>query len=376
MIIAPRLAALLMASAVLFWVHWAHADGHVRLRLPISVQNSHDGSQLRLQFELMHSDVATEAVARFCYHHRIAPPFCSLLMSRVEDQLMDDAGVDSTFFVGNNNAVRLTDAFFNEVSTFREDKITAPSVNVPEEAKRIVVIHSCTFMEQQQDVLGDMLYRIEQSGLLGSVDGVWILNYGVERAIPLCTSNPGNISACIHHANAVHMVQVATDCSNFEAPTVKFISDLSRVLSNDAQILYMHNKGVSYAEIPQSITDYRNMMIYFLVEKHYACFHLLQSGVLDVLGINFRGNAKQGHFFSGNFWWATAEYISNIPHFSFSHKYSAERFILSHPSPRVYVMYESGSDDISVLHPRESYIEDAENKNKRKKCINVNQFCL
>jgi hypothetical protein len=345
-------------------------DGAVRLQLPIMVQDT-DGSKSGVIFALHHDEDISEAVARFCFHNSIADLFCSTLMSTVVNKISENAELHSNFFIGSNNAVRLAEAFYNEAAYDRINDIRVPIIQFPAQAKRVVIIHSCTFQEQQYDVLGDMLHRIEQSGMLRAVDGVWVINYGAERSVPLCTDSLSKTDACINNPDHVHMVQVASHCESFESPTIRFITDLSRVLSSDAQILYMHNKGASYADIPQSITDYRNMMMFFLVEKHEACYYLLRSGVLDVLGINFRSNVTGGHFLSGNFWWATAGYISSIPHYSFVNKYDAERFILAHPSPRVYVLYESGSDDINVLHPREGYT-DTENK---KKCINVN-YCF
>ena len=49
-------------------------------------------------------------------------------------------------------------------------------------------------------------------------------------------------------------------------------------------------------------------MMYFLVEEHRTCYHLLASDAFDVLGVN-----KYLRMFSGNFWWARASYLAGCP---------------------------------------------------------------
>ena len=348
------------------------SKAEVILRLPITV-NYPDGNFTRVIFELHYKEPALEAVVRFCSHYNIVAEMCSTLKNTVMHQITENVDANSNFIVGTNNATRLIDAFANQYDYDRINDISVSSpIQIPTTVKRIIIIHSCTFQDQRYDILGDMLYRIEQSGLLQSVDGIWVMNYGAVRSVPSCTDRFINTETCIRSPDKVHIVQVAPHCGKFEAPTMTFIYDLSHNLSRDAQILYMHNKGASYVEIPQSITNYRNMMMFFLVEKHEACYYLLRSSVLDVLGINVRNRVGgHGHFFSGNFWWATAGYVSSIPQFLFGDKYAAERFILSHPYPRVYSLYESGTDDINALHPRESYA----GKESGKQCFNLN-YCI
>jgi hypothetical protein len=63
-----------------------------------------------------------------------------------------------------------------------------------------------------------------------------------------------------------------------------FIFLFSDVYKHDVKVLYLHTKGVSYKKRYQQIEDWRDMMIYFLVEKHMANRYLLESGLFDAIG--------------------------------------------------------------------------------------------
>ena len=236
----------------------------------------------------------------------------------------------------------------------------------------MAVIHSCTLSEQVNDILSEMIDIMNKSGIADHLDSIIILNYGTRREMPVIQTNTTTL---LDKTTLLHMHDT---CHGFEIPTIKILYELSKSLNKDAQILYMHTKGVSYKVIPQQVTDYRRYMMYYLVEKHISCYHLLKSGMIDVLGLNLRINAtidvpyrSRGKFFEGNFWWATAEYISSLSsEYNFHNKYSAEFFILSSPTPRIYIMDHGITDQ--VKYDRSLY--DSPNQ-ERHKCVNVN-YCL
>ncbi len=97
------------------------------------------------------------------------------------------------------------------------------------------------------------------------------------------------------------------------------------------QYLYLHTKGVSHLVAKQSVTDWTDMMLHFLVEKHVMCGHLLASGAYDAIGVNYKSGfitakssktgtaASQPEYrggvsphFAGNFWWTTGDHLSRL----------------------------------------------------------------
>jgi hypothetical protein len=114
----------------------------------------------------------------------------------------------------------------------------------------------------------------------------------------------------------VAFIQRSSDPSRFEVPTLRHIHTFaSRVYTSlypvtiedgvamtdidcrfrdpeqDIQILYLHTKGVSYRERHVAVEDWTRMMLYFLIEEHRRCFHLLASGDFDAVGKK-RGQQK------------------------------------------------------------------------------------
>jgi hypothetical protein len=234
----------------------------------------------------------------------------------------------------------------------------------------MAVIHSCTLEEQVNDILADMIDIMNKSGIADHLDSIIILNYGTRREMPVIQTTTLLDKTTLHNLNFT--------CQGFEIPTIKILYELSKTLHKDAQILYMHTKGVSYKVIPQSVTEYRRYMMYYLVEKHMSCYHLLKSGMIDVLGLNLRINAtidvpykNRGKFFEGNFWWANAGYLASLSSdYNFHNKYSAEFFILSSPTPLIYLMDHGITDQVKY----ERSLYDSPNQ-ERHKCVNVN-YCL
>ena len=71
-----------------------------------------------------------------------------------------------------------------------------------------------------------------------------------------------------------------------EIPTINLIHTFCEHNDN-CEILYLHTKGTTVYNNPnkQYITDWRNLMMYFLVEKYADCFELLQN--YDAAGCNY-----------------------------------------------------------------------------------------
>jgi hypothetical protein len=74
-------------------------------------------------------------------------------------------------------------------------------------------------------------------------------------------------------------------------------------------ILYIHTKGASKQNNDkyQNIISWRHIMNYFNIEKVKNVFKLFEKTEFNTYGVILKG-----HFYSGNFWWAKANYLKTI----------------------------------------------------------------
>lgn len=218
----------------------------------------------------------------------------------------------------------------------------------------VAFVHSCYLPNSSLSILEDMLYQLSTKAV-NLFSFIWVVNYGIEIPYQLQYKYP-----------TFRFLQFSSDYSKFEIPTLQIIHHFCHLLNHynaSANILYMHTKGISYLEDYECIRDWRNMMMYFLVEKYQRCLNLLLSKEFDTIGTNLVINQKMiGNitktfsYFAGNYWWATSSYISQLqkPISSMS-KYDAELWLLSYGHPRVFVIYNSTIDHYRYVYPRSLY---------------------
>eukprot|EP01034_Spumella_vulgaris_P022996 gene22996-29182_t len=197
-----------------------------------------------------------------------------------------------------------------------------------------------------------MIRQIRGSRLINSLQSLFVLHYG--HPVPLDFRQSHSDVTFIHVSDSI---------SYFEVPTMRVMHTVSRylvseVLSN-TQILYLHTKGVSYVQQYQQINDWRNLMLYYLVEQHESCFHLLSSGQFDTIGANYFFN-----IYPGNFWWATAHYLATLPQMSVvrSKKYDAESWLFKSSKMRMFAMHLATVDHTHSEYPRVCYAEEDQRK--------------
>jgi len=203
---------------------------------------------------------------------------------------------------------------------------------------RVCFVHSCLLPNSSTDVLQEILQQIHVSALIAELSHVFVLNYGADL-----TQRPA-FQRMLTLFPTVVFIHRSSDPSRFEVPTLRHIHTFaSRVFASlyappvvpgevevererevpgfnahsgfrdpkqDIQILYLHTKGVSYRERHAAVEDWTRMMLYFLVEEHRRCFHLLASGEFDAVGTNC--HPKPYLHFAGNMWWATVSYIRRL----------------------------------------------------------------
>ena len=113
------------------------------------------------------------------------------------------------------------------------------------------------------------------------------------------------------------------------------LQNLQYERDDDDLVLYLHTKGVTrfntsmytvfnrtfhVPNIYQNITQWRDLMEYFLIRHYKKCIQLLKDGH-DTVGINF---CTDPNHYSGNFWWCTGKYLKTLKY----DKNMAEEWIL------------------------------------------------
>lgn len=330
----------------------------------------------QLEFNL-HTTTLEETVELFCLENHIQTQFCQAIYDgavqlrydyaeeeMLKYELSRNTSIINSQFIPNPHLLRTSAAASAELDNhFKDSALTMQLSDRLHEIKQqmisilrsvssanplsVIMIHSCSLKDEKSRVLLSLLNSIEQSGLLSFVDVIFVMNYGIP--IPLSTFPASQQSK-------IQLLHVASDTSYFEVPTMILMNQISKnwVSVQPIHWLYLHTKGVSYKQLYPQIEDWREYMLYFLVNKYLTCYHLLASGAFDTVGVNFKTNPRD---FRGNFWWATSDYLATVPPLDLheADKYTAEKWMLSGERVRIYNFHESSVDHHKQLYGRQEY---------------------
>lgn len=110
-------------------------------------------------------------------------------------------------------------------------------------------------------------------------------------------------------SSKIKLTNINTDSSG-EMDTLCLLWDLSKLYPN-SHFLYLHGKGVSKKH-NNNVKAWKNYMEHFLIEKWAECVKKLNEH--DTCGVNLQNYPSM--CYAGNFWWATGDYIKNLPRFN------------------------------------------------------------
>jgi len=221
------------------------------------------------------------------------------------------------------------------------EKITQVSI------KKACFIHSCYTQEFGLDILCTIVDKVLG---IDEIEKIFIINVG--EKIPDTTFSHEKIYV-IHHSD---------DIRRFEIDTINIIRLFCKYVE-DCQILYLHTKGITYKEGRieifnglnihrfKCVSDWKNMMLYFLIDKHAVCSKRLET--YDTVGCNHQ--EKPRPHYSGNFWWANSKYIKTLDEIHSKVRHDAEWWVLSDPSCKMYCIHNSGIDHYIHEYPPEKY---------------------
>jgi hypothetical protein len=208
-------------------------------------------------------------------------------------------------------------------------------------------LHSTTLEIWKDDFLMTILKQIKSSGLLEKLDHFCIVNTG----LPI---NDSAIEKDFYPAKVIHYSQKTND---FENVTIKLLYTFCR-FNPDYKVLYMHTKGISYDKdhtfLP-GIHSWNRFMMYGLVDNYAKCLRLMH--IYDTVGSNYRPHEDgNNQHYSGNFWWASAKYISTLPISYMKNKYDPEFWLLQNKP--MYFNIHTLEHMYQNTYPVENYCDD------------------
>lgn len=206
---------------------------------------------------------------------------------------------------------------------------------------KIIVFYHLYQYGPWEAVFNEQYGLLRSSGLFDAADGIFIgINGNQTAQFP----NEKVYSAINEHPE-MH-----------EADTLKALAYTASTVP-DAKILYIHSKGVS--NYNKKSNDWRKMMNHFCIEKWQDCVDLLQDH--DAVGcnyLNYPDNDILKPHFSGNFWWANAEYINKLDMSYLDHpnRFSRE-FWIGTAHGDLHEVHNSGVNHYEEEYPRELYVK-------------------
>lgn len=196
-----------------------------------------------------------------------------------------------------------------------------------------------------EQVVAEQLARIRSSGLYDRMTRLFVGVVG-----PSCQSfSPAD--------EKIEVVHRSPDLQEYEFPTLNYVRSFCQ--SNDGFVFYIHTKGI-FRDTEMS-TDWRRYMEYFLIERHEDCLGILAHS--DVCGVNWQ--LVPWPHFSGNFWWARAQYVATLPALDTSEpvvagwnlgeRHHCERWVCSGPEVRVSSLHQTHLNHYASRYPRAAY---------------------
>lgn len=215
--------------------------------------------------------------------------------------------------------------------------------------KTTCFINSCTIEPGNINRLQHLLKNLKANGMFSTLSELYIFNIGA-------SIKRSQIEDCLPERDdktQVKLMNLSNKTNLFEIPVLNLIRTYARNAKNEnTNILYLHTKGVSYDKNLQTVNDWINYMLYYLVERSEECNELLNTTNYDTVGCN--KSTKPHLHYSGNFWWAKSSHLSKLDMITTNNKADAEWWLLSKSSNHLS-LHNSNINHYEQVYPRERY---------------------
>lgn len=154
------------------------------------------------------------------------------------------------------------------------------------------------------DIARLQMLRMREHGLFDEASSVNFCIIGsMDQFMPLIS--------LIRGYDNVYMHLIDEDVKMREYTTLNFLQQRCMKMTENQAILYTHLKGSS--RTTDSSHDWRKFLEFYNIDHWRKCVAKLDEGY-DTAGVNYT-RAENGSFwehYSGNFWWATSDYIKRL----------------------------------------------------------------
>jgi hypothetical protein len=217
--------------------------------------------------------------------------------------------------------------------------------------KIIIAYHTYMYGSDYGTLIDEQLKKMLYAGLFDACDKLYIgviesparhpLN-GVQWLTEYCKHSP-KVEIMVYSDNKE------------EANTLKWVRDYS--LNNPGDyVLYFHTKGIARRDT--GTESWRRYMEYFTIENWTDCVQKLKEGY-SCCGVEWMWNTPIGIYphFSGNFWWASTDYLSSLNHafLDAPNRLFREFWIGSNPGVRQFSFHHMGGNPYTRIYPRSNY---------------------
>lgn len=155
------------------------------------------------------------------------------------------------------------------------------------------------------DLMSEQLSRMEDAGLLDAAHKVMFCTNGTEL-------NFRGLMDVMGSRQNVMFQHVSNRTDHWEYPTLELLRKNAVATMNDDEefyVCYIHLKGLSRPG-DQRVTDWRNFMEHYTIDKWKECVAHLDAGY-DLVGTNII--EQPWLHSSGNFWWSRSGYVKKLP---------------------------------------------------------------
>jgi hypothetical protein len=116
--------------------------------------------------------------------------------------------------------------------------------------------------------------------------------------------------------------------TGWEQVTLQEVHDFAKWEMGSCGVLYAHTKGASSRS--ELAKQWRRSMTEDLIKNWKLCVAKL--ALVDAVGSHWLKSGEpehrdHDHFFAGNFWWATTNYLATLPKIKNEHRFQAEGWI-------------------------------------------------
>lgn len=221
---------------------------------------------------------------------------------------------------------------------------------------KLNIFHHIVDLPETESILEEQQNRIINSGILNE-----------DCTYHMCIN--GNIDKFKNLQSQfqnyqIKIVHVSDNCKKWEFPTLDYLKTTIDSDSAKSYVCYLHMKGSSNPT-SQHQRDWRKLMEYFCIDKYKNAIEQLDKGH-DITGVNWFQESRIGPHFSGNFWWATSDYIKTLQKLSDSnnmnlHPNDGSHFRFQHESWiasgnfKVFVLFHSRVHHYNSLFPELIY---------------------